>query len=81
MSGDELAFEPGSRWSYSNTGMLLLGVVIESATGQDYFDYVREHVYAPAGMERSDCYEMDQPVEKPGHRLRPRPRHRPGLAQ
>ncbi|MDX1492691.1 MAG: serine hydrolase domain-containing protein, partial [Longimicrobiales bacterium] len=30
--GEELAFEPGSDWAYSNTGMLLLGVVIESAT-------------------------------------------------
>jgi CubicO group peptidase (beta-lactamase class C family) len=61
--GDTLAFEPGTRWSYSNTGMLLLGVVIEGASGQSYFDYVREHVYAPAGMTRSGCYEMDQPVE------------------
>jgi len=61
--GETLAFEPGSRWSYSNTGMLLLGVVIEKVSGQDYFDYVREHVYGPAGMTRSDCYELDQPVE------------------
>jgi CubicO group peptidase (beta-lactamase class C family) len=61
--GETPAFEPGTRWSYSNTGMLLLGVVIEKVTGQDYFDYVREHVYAPAGMTRTDCYEMDQPVE------------------
>jgi CubicO group peptidase (beta-lactamase class C family) len=57
------AFDPGSRWSYSNTGMLLLGVVIEKASGQGYYEYVREHVYAPAGMTRTDCYEMDQPVE------------------
>ena len=57
------AFEPGTRFAYSNTGMLLLGVVIEKASGQDYFDYVREHVYAPAGMTRTDCFEMDQPVE------------------
>lgn len=63
VQGDTLAFEPGTRWSYSNTGMLLLGVVIEKASGQDYFDYVREHVCAPAGMEDTDCYEMDQPVE------------------
>jgi CubicO group peptidase (beta-lactamase class C family) len=61
--GEQLLFEPGARWSYSNTGMLLLGVVIERASGQDYFDYVRAHVYAPAGMVASDCYEMDQPVE------------------
>jgi CubicO group peptidase (beta-lactamase class C family) len=57
------AFEPGTRWRYSNTGMFLLGVVIESVTGQDYFDYIREHVYRPAGMANSDSYEMDVPVE------------------
>jgi len=61
--GETPAFEPGSRWSYSNTGMLLLGVVIEKVSGQDYFEHVRERVYAPAGMTRSDCYELDQPVE------------------
>ena len=43
--GESLAFEPGTRWSYSNTGMLVLGKVIEVVTKQDYFDYVREHIY------------------------------------
>ncbi len=63
VKGDTLAFEPGERFRYSNTGMLLLGVVIESATGQDYFDYIREHIYRPAGMKHSDSYDMSQPVE------------------
>ncbi|MFN8580845.1 MAG: serine hydrolase domain-containing protein [Gemmatimonadaceae bacterium] len=57
--GDSLAFPPGTRWSYSNTGMLVLGKVIEVVTKQDYFEYVREHVYKPAGMTRSDAYELD----------------------
>jgi len=57
---EKLAFEPGTRWSYSNTGMLVLGKVIEVASGQDYFDYIREHVYALAGMTRSDSYELDR---------------------
>ncbi len=60
---EELAFEPGSRFRYSNTGMLLLGVIIEQATGQSYFDYIREHIYKPAGMNDSDSFEMDYPVE------------------
>jgi len=47
------AFEPGSRWAYSNYGMLLAGVVIERVSGQSYYDYVAEHVYKPAGMTRS----------------------------
>jgi len=60
---DTLAFEPGTDWSYSNTGMYVLGAVIESATGENYFDHIRENVYAPAEMENSDCYDMDCPVE------------------
>ena len=61
--GETLAFVPGERFQYSNTGMFLLGVVIESATGQDYFDFVRANIYEPAGMTNTDSYEMDQPVE------------------
>ena len=45
-----LAFEPGSRWVYSNYGMLLLGVVVERVSGQSYYDYVAEHIYKTAGM-------------------------------
>ena len=57
---DSLQFEPGTRWSYSNTGMLLLGKVIEKASGQDYFTYVREHVAKPAGMTSTDAYQLDR---------------------
>ena len=60
---EKLAFEPGKRFRYSNTVMFLLGVVIESVTGQSYFDYIRENIYKPAGMKNTDCYEMDYPVE------------------
>jgi CubicO group peptidase (beta-lactamase class C family) len=60
---EKLAFEPGKRFRYSNTGMFLLGVVIESVTGQSYFDYIRKNIYRPAGMTNSDSYEMDIPVE------------------
>ena len=42
-------FEPGKGWSYSNAGMLLAGLVVERVSGQDYFAFVRERVYRPAG--------------------------------
>jgi CubicO group peptidase (beta-lactamase class C family) len=45
-----LEFEPGSQWAYSNYGFILLGAVIEKVTGHSYYDYVRQHIYAPAGM-------------------------------
>jgi CubicO group peptidase (beta-lactamase class C family) len=57
--GDTLEFEPGTQWSYSNTGFLLLGAIIEKASGEDYFDYIRAHVTGPAGMKNTDCYELD----------------------
>ncbi|MFH1864250.1 MAG: serine hydrolase domain-containing protein [Candidatus Eisenbacteria bacterium] len=60
---DSPRFEPGTDWSYSSTGFILLGAVIESVTGGDYFDYMREYVYGPAGMGDTDCYDMDSPVE------------------
>jgi len=55
-------FDPGSRWAYSNYGMLLLGVVIERVSGQSYYDYVAEHVFKPAGMTRSGSEPENQPV-------------------
>jgi len=48
-----LEFEPGSKWEYSNYGFLLLGVIVERVSGQSYYDYVRDHVFAPAGMTGS----------------------------
>jgi len=60
---DRPAFTPGERFQYSNTGMFLLGVIIEKATGEDYFGHISRVIYQPAGMKNSDCYEMDYPVE------------------
>jgi D-alanyl-D-alanine carboxypeptidase len=43
-------FEPASQWEYSNYGFILLGAIVEKVSGQSYYDYVREHIYGPAGM-------------------------------
>ena len=48
------AFEPGSKFDYSNYGYILLGAAIEKASGEDYYDYVQEHVFKPAGMTHTD---------------------------
>jgi len=57
-----LKFEPGSQWEYSNYGFILLGAVIEKVSGQSYYDYVRDHVYKPAGMTSSGSEPEDQAV-------------------
>jgi CubicO group peptidase (beta-lactamase class C family) len=54
-------FPPGTAWRYSNTGYVLLGMVIEKVTGQPYTDYVRTHILAPLGMTASDFYTTTNP--------------------
>jgi CubicO group peptidase (beta-lactamase class C family) len=45
-----LQFEPGARWSYSNYGYLLLGVLVERVSGLSYEECLQERVFGPAGM-------------------------------
>jgi CubicO group peptidase (beta-lactamase class C family) len=45
-----LKFRPGERWSYSNTGYLLLGILIHRVTGAFYGEFLRDRILAPAGM-------------------------------
>jgi D-alanyl-D-alanine carboxypeptidase len=56
-----LSSEAG-RWQYSNYGFLLLGVLIEKVSGQSYYDYVRDHIYVPAGMTSTGSEPEDQSV-------------------
>lgn len=58
--GAEPAFEPGSKSQYSNSGFLVLGRIVEIASGQDYHDYVREKIYLPAGMTATGEFELDK---------------------
>jgi CubicO group peptidase (beta-lactamase class C family) len=46
-------FEPGEEWRYNNSGYFLLGYIIEKVSGQTYEEYVREHLFEPAGMVNS----------------------------
>ena len=59
-----LEFEPGARWEYSNYGFLLLGAIVQKVSGQTYYDYVRDHIFKPAGMDGSGSEPED--VRVPG---------------
>jgi CubicO group peptidase (beta-lactamase class C family) len=50
---------PGTRFSYSNSGYLLLGLVIEKISGENYYDYVAKHVFEPAGMAATGSTELN----------------------
>lgn len=41
---------PAGEFSYSNSGYLLLGLVVEAVSGRSFYDYVAERIFAPAGM-------------------------------
>lgn len=58
-AGFDLVAQPGTRYSYSSYGYNLLGAAIESASGQAYGDYMRDHVWEPAGMRDT---RMDDPL-------------------
>jgi D-alanyl-D-alanine carboxypeptidase len=46
-----LNFMPGAKWSYSNTGYVLLGVVVRKVSGKSYDAFLMERVFKPLGME------------------------------
>jgi CubicO group peptidase (beta-lactamase class C family) len=61
-ASEPLLFEPGAKHQYSNGGYIVLGAIVEKVSGQDYYRYVREHIFMPAGMQNTDWYEADTPT-------------------
>lgn len=56
---EPLAFAPGSGERYANAGYVVLGLLIERVSGEDYYDYVRRHITDPAGMTRTAHFAVD----------------------
>lgn len=74
----KLVSKPGEKMLYSNSGYMVLGLIIEKISGMSYDDYVRKNIFIPSGMMDTDSYELDEAipnlaigytmsVEKPGH--------------
>lgn len=53
VTGKPLDFAPGSKWAYSNTNYYLLGYIVGEVSKTSWESYVREHIFAPAGMTHS----------------------------
>jgi hypothetical protein len=58
-----LDFEPGAKWSYSNSGYILLGYVIEKASGTKYGDFVQTNIFTPLAMSDTG-YDSNSEVVK-----------------
>jgi CubicO group peptidase (beta-lactamase class C family) len=56
-----LEFVPGSRFRYSNSGYVLLGMIVEAISGVSYAEFVRSRIFAPLGMHQS-CYLSNEPI-------------------
>ncbi|MEY2482841.1 MAG: hypothetical protein QOK24_1369 [Verrucomicrobiota bacterium] len=52
-----LEFEPGAQTRYSNTGYIVLGMVVEAVSGEDYYKYIEDHILKPAGMTHSGFFD------------------------
>ena len=61
-AAEPLLFQPGSKRRYSNGGYVVLGLIIEKASGKSYGDYVRDNIYLPAGMESTSHLDADIPA-------------------
>jgi len=57
-----LQFEPGAQQKYSNAGFVVLGLIVEKVSGQSYYDYVRDHITKPLGMNDTASYAVDENV-------------------
>ena len=64
-------FPPGSRWNYSNTGYVLLGIIVHKASGKFYGDVLKERVFTPLGMTTARVINEEDiiPNRSAGYRL------------
>ncbi|MDQ1352720.1 MAG: N-acyl-D-amino-acid deacylase, partial [Acidobacteriota bacterium] len=53
-----LLFEPGSKFMYSNTGYVLLGSIIQKASGQPFEIFLKQNIFDPLGMKNSFAYNL-----------------------
>mgnify|MGYP003673191593 CR=1 FL=1 len=53
----ETEFEPNQKYSYSNTGYLLLGTIIERVSGKSFEEYLNEKIFTPLKMENTFVYQ------------------------
>jgi D-alanyl-D-alanine carboxypeptidase len=51
----KLDFPAGTAWSYSNTGYIIAGLIIEKASGQSYRDFMHDRIFAPLGMTNTQA--------------------------
>ncbi len=66
-SDKPLDFNPGTKFSYSNSGYIVLGAIIEKVTGKSYEEVLKEKILKPIGMENSGYINLQKITPKRAH--------------
>lgn len=56
----EMMFPPGKRFYYNNAGFVLLGMIVEHITGEDFTHYIEKNIFIPCDMKGSGYFSFDQ---------------------
>jgi CubicO group peptidase (beta-lactamase class C family) len=64
LSKSKLDFKPRSKWKYSNGGFIVAGKIIELASGESWYDYVKREILIPIGMNDTDHKAYFEKVSK-----------------
>lgn len=62
-ASNDLEFEPGSKYSYNNSGYFLLGAIVEKVTGKPYEQVLKEKIFDPLGMKNTGYDHHDTIIE------------------
>ena len=62
-ANDTLLSKPGTKYNYSASGFVILGLIIEKVSGQNYYDYLKENIFRPAGMINTTELEIDSVLQ------------------
>ncbi|AFU69523.1 beta-lactamase class C AmpC-like protein [Psychroflexus torquis ATCC 700755] len=60
---DSLLSEPGTEYNYDAAGYVLLGLIIEEITGNNYYDYLNQNIFRKAKMINTAAYDVDAIIE------------------
>jgi len=58
-ANDTLNFIPGSKYEYNGGGFVLLGLIIQNVTGENYYDYLKKNIFNPIDMNHTKALEID----------------------
>jgi CubicO group peptidase (beta-lactamase class C family) len=60
---DTLLSKPGTKYDYSASGFIILGLIIENVSGLNYYDYVNQYIFKPAEMTNTSELDIDAVVQ------------------